>query len=116
MNKQIHHIALAALVCACTATSALASKPMSFNAAMNQMGQNLATHCKGNKDGAGASKGWYFVVVDGASPTTIEGKHFIELSVNGGAISDFIGPLAQPATAQQAKSLVGRKACIEYVD
>lgn len=116
MSKQIHHIVLAALVCACSATSAFASKPLSFNAAMNQAGQNLATHCKGNKNGTGASKGWYFVVVDAALPTTIEGKHFIELSVNDGAITDFIGPLSQPATAQQAKSLVGSKTCIHYVD
>lgn len=116
MHKQIYHIVLAALVCACSATSAIASKPLSFNAAMKQAEQNLATHCKGNKNGTGASKGWYFVVVDDALPTIIEGKHFVELSVNDGAISDFLGPLSQPATARQAKSLVGSKTCIHYVD
>ena len=116
MNKKLHHIVLVALVCAFSATTAVAGKALSFNGAMKQAGQNLATHCKGNKDGTGASKGWYFVVVDDALPTTIEGKHFIELSVSDGAISDFLGPLAHPATAQQAKSLVGSKACINYVD
>jgi len=109
-------MAIAGLLSLGMACSAAAAGPMSFYEAMSLAGQNLATHCKGNKDGAGASKGWFYVLVDDAMPTTIKGKHFIELSVAEGAISDFIGPLSQPVTTQQVKSLVGNKACIKYAD
>lgn len=108
--------AVAALAGAVLTTPAFAMKAMGFDEAMAQASKDMATHCKGNKDGTGKSKGWFFVVADAAFPKSVEGKPFIELSVQDGALAHFMGPLTKPVTAAQAKAVVGRSFCIEYED
>lgn len=106
--------AVAALAGAFLTAPVLAMKAMTFDEAMAQASKDIATHCKGNKDGTGKSKGWFFVTVDAAFPQSFEGKPSLELSYQDGLLSHFVGPLTKPVTAAQAKTLVGRKFCIQY--
>ena len=104
---------VAAFVGAFLTTSAFAMKAMTFDEALAQAGKDMVSHCKDNKDGTGKSKGWFFVVADAAFPATVEGKSFLELSVQDGLLAHFVGPLTKPLTAAQAKTLVGRSFCIQ---
>lgn len=106
--------AVAALAGTFLTTPVLAMKTVGFDEAMAQAGKDMATHCKGNKDGTGKSKGWFFVTADAAFPASVEGKPFLELSVQDGLLTHFVGPLSKPVTAAQAKTLVGRPFCIQY--
>lgn len=106
--------AVAAVAGAFLTTPVLAMKAMTFDEAMAQASKDMATHCKGNKDGTGKSKGWFFVSADAAFPTSVEGKPFLELSYRDGLLSHFVGPLTKPVTAAQAKTVVGRSFCIQY--
>lgn len=108
-------IAAAALLGgAFVSTPVLATKPMGFDEAMAQAGKDMATHCKGNKDGAGKSKGWFFVTANAALPFSVSGKTFLQLSIEDGLLMHFVGPLSKPVTAAQAKTVVGRSFCIQY--
>lgn len=106
--------AVAALAGAVLTTPAFALKAMGFDEAEAQASKDMATQCKGNKDDTGKSRGCFFVVADGAFPKRVEGKPFIELSVQDGALAHFVGPLTKPVTSVQAKALVGRSFCIKY--
>lgn len=108
--------AVAAFAGAFLTTPVLAMKTMGFDEAMTQAGKDMATHCKGNRDGTGKSKGWFFVSADAAFPASVEGKPFLELSVKDGLLAHFVGPLTKPVTAAQAKTLVGRSFCIMYAE
>ena len=106
--------AVAALAGAFLTTPVLAMKTVGFDEAMAQAGKDMATHCKGNRDGTGKSKGWFFVTADAAFPASVEGKPFLELSVQDGLLAHFVGPFTKPVTAAQAKTLVGRSFCIKH--
>ena len=114
MSTMTKIAAAAALAGAFVTTPVLAMKSMGFDEAMAQAGKDMATHCKSNRDGTGKSKGWFFVNADAAFPTSVEGKPFLELSVQDGLLAHFVGPLARPVTAAQAKTVVGRSFCIQY--
>ena len=114
MSTMTKIAAAAALAGAFVTTPVLAMKSMGFDEAMAQAGKDMATHCKCNRDGTGKSKGWFFVTADAAFPTSVEGKPFLELSVQDGLLAHFVGPLTKPVTATQAKTMVGRKFCIQY--
>lgn len=116
MNTLNRITAAAALACACLSTPVFAMKAVGFDDAMTQASKDMATHCKGNKDGTGKSKGWFFVIADAAFPTSVEGKPFLELSVQDGLLAHFVGPLSKPVSAAQAKALVGRSFCIKHED
>ena len=105
--------AAAALAVSFFATPAQAAKT-SFDEAMAQAGKDMAAHCKGDKDGTGKSKGWFYIAVDAAFPKTDQGQHYLELSFQDGLLTHFVGPLTKPVTAAQAKGMVGRKLCIQY--
>lgn len=106
--------AVATFVLACLTTPVFAMKAVGFDEAMAQASKDMAAHCKGNKDGTGKSKGWFFATADAAFPTSVEGKPYLELSVKNGLLAHFVGPLTKPVTAAQAKTLVGRPFCIQY--
>lgn len=106
--------AVAVLACAFLTTPVLAMKAMTFDEAIAQAGKDMAAHCKGNRDGTGKSKGWFYVTADAAFPATVEGKPFLELSVQDGLLAHFVGPLSKPVTTAQAKTVVGRSFCIQY--
>lgn len=106
--------AVAALAGTFLTTPVLAMKAMTFDDAIAQAGKDMAAHCKGNKDGTGKSKGWFFVTVDAAFPQSVEGKQFLELSYRDGLLSHFVGPLTKQVTPAQAKTLVGKTYCIQY--
>jgi len=108
--------AVAAIVGTFLTNPAFAMKATTFDEAMAQAGKDMAAHCKGNKDGTGKSKGWFFVTADAAFPTSVEGKPFLELSVQDGLLAHFVGPLTKPVSAAQAKALVGRSFCIKHED
>lgn len=88
--------AVAAIAGAFLTTPVFAMKVASFDEAMAQAGKDMTTHCKGNKDGTVKSKGWFFVGVDAAFPTSMESKQYLELSVQSGAITHFVGPITKP--------------------
>lgn len=113
MKATFRTITMIAVTLACAAAPAWAAKAVPFDEAMAQAQKDLGAHCKGMKDGAGKSKGWFFVVVDAAFPTVLEGKPYLELSVEEGAITEWVGPLTKPVTPAQAKSVVGRSFCIK---
>lgn len=114
MSTVIRIAAVAALAGTFLTTPVLAMKTVGFDEAMAQAGKDMATHCKGNKDGTGKSKGWFFVTADAAFPNSVEGKPFLELSVQDGLLAHFVGPLTKPVAAAQAKAQVGRSFCIQY--